>query len=188
MRLPPSFVLVLVLAAPSFAGRPGTLDPSFGENGVSIEAATGAQVLALAVQSDGKILAANYGSVARYLPDGSLDLTYGGGDGVVGFSPGTSFPRMAMLADDSVLLTGTGLGPVIKLLDDGTLDPMFGTGGVGTASPLSVTREVVVQPDGKILLAGDSGLKVTRLESNGALDMGFGTAGVASAVPADRAR
>jgi uncharacterized delta-60 repeat protein len=183
MRLLPSLVLVLAMATPSFAGRPGTLDPSFGKDGVAIEPGGGAQVLALAVQSDGKILAADYGGVARYLADGSLDLSYGGGDGMFTYPVDARFPRMAMLAGDAVLVSGTGLGAVIKLLSDGTLDPMFGTGGVATAAPVSNTGEVVAQPDGKILLSGDTGLTVCRLNDDGSVDMGFGTGGVASVFP-----
>jgi uncharacterized delta-60 repeat protein len=189
MRLLPSFILVLVLAAPSFAGRPGALDASFGAGGVMLDDATGGgQVLALAVQSDGKILAADYWGIKRYLPDGTIDVLYAG-DATFNYPVDTRFPRMAMLAGDAVLVSGTGYGAVIKVLADGTLDPAFGTGGIATAAPVTDTGEVVVQPDGKILLAGkvpgpgNPGLTVARLNDDGSVDTAFGTNGVATVSP-----
>ncbi len=81
--------LGLGFASPSTAG-PGALDPSFGSGGIVVTDFNGSiddAAFAVAVQPDGKILAAGYVfssaatnyefALARYLPDGSLDPSFG---------------------------------------------------------------------------------------------------------------
>ena len=61
----------------------GDTDLSFGNSGqvtteFSASTAWGTTVLATALQSDGRIVACGEGAVARYLSDGSLDVSFGG--------------------------------------------------------------------------------------------------------------
>ncbi len=93
---------ISLLALPAghlFAQMPGSLDPSFGGDGVVITPVGSAneQIYDMAITADNKIVAAGQtwnGSnndilVIRYNEDGSLDNTFGG-DGIVITPVGTS--------------------------------------------------------------------------------------------------
>lgn len=77
-----------VLAGPA-AAAPGDLDPAFGDGGTVVTPGSG-EAHDAAIQSDGKIVAVGVATVAdrsvfslaRYLPDGQLDPSFGG-DGTV---------------------------------------------------------------------------------------------------------
>jgi hypothetical protein len=61
-------------------GRDGTLDTTFGKRGKTItRVGWDAEARAVALQPDGKIIAGGDVLLARYLPDGRLDPTFGGG-------------------------------------------------------------------------------------------------------------
>src|SRR2546428_11430142 len=79
---------LLATAAPALAAD-GDLDPVFGTNG-SVTTAIGARTdraVAVAIQSDGKIVAVGYSdngtsdefALGRYNPNGSLDTSFGSG-------------------------------------------------------------------------------------------------------------
>ncbi|HYV56777.1 MAG TPA: hypothetical protein VE911_04490 [Candidatus Nitrosopolaris sp.] len=183
-RSPGTFVAAIALAAaflptPSRAA-PGDLDPTFGTGGAAI-LAVGVHSFAnaLAVQSDGKILAATYifdGSsgnmgVVRLDSTGALDATFGSG-GVVSLPAGMQAIAQAIAiqpTDNKILVAGGVVSDpdldydfrIVRLLNDGLsdgqLDTTFGTGGV-VVTPAAGTigaMSVVVQPDGKILVGGD---------------------------------
>jgi len=156
----------------------GTLDSTFGTGGaVSIsfpgDDFGGAEVIGLAIQSDGKIVAAisnfqqGFGPLfilARLNVNGSLDATFGSG-GVVatqvgpsGGSFGAVASVLALQPDGKILLAGlnsepTGASGAIARYDaNGQLDDTFGSGGVAATS-LAAPTAIALQPDGKILLA-----------------------------------
>ena len=134
-RSPGSFVAAVVLAAallptPSRAA-PGDLDPTFGTGGAAILAVgVHSHVNALAVQSDGKILAAGYifdGSlgnmgIIRLDSTGGLDPTFGSG-GVVTLPAGIQAIAYAVAiqpTDNKILVAGgggRGPGPRLRLPD-----------------------------------------------------------------------
>ncbi len=185
MCRPIRLVLVLgFLAAPAIvSARPGTLVPSFGDGGAVIAASgTGAQepALGVAVQSDGKIIAAGH-HLVRYLPDGTLDTSFGT-NGASLLPPPLGWPFLAVLSGDAFLVArgSDGTAAVMRYASDGTLDPAFGTGGVVTTTLLPNVTELAVQPDGKILLAGGARMNVLRLTADGSVDTSFGAAGLAS--------
>ena len=83
-------ILSLILYFPSRAyATPGHLDPSFGSGGevTTSIGVTNDETYALAVQPDGKTVAAGYSitgsqtvfALTRYNTDGSLDATFGSG-------------------------------------------------------------------------------------------------------------
>ena len=137
--------------------RDGTLDPTFGAGGKvlttfqpsSIDAA-----LAVAVQQDGKIVAAGRSrstptydfAVARYLPNGTLDSTPDG-DGLVTTRVTDRHDLATTLAlqPDGKIVAGTGrcIRPIYLTLAlarynaDGSLDAGFG----GDASVVGDTPE-----------------------------------------------
>jgi len=172
----------------------GTLDSSFGENGVVSMPAEN-KVDSLAIQPDGKILVGGSATVLRLNSDGSLDNSFS--YGISGF-PAES---LAFQPDGKIIVASpnNNVYQVARLNSDGSLDTSFGTGGeqqtnlaaglVGKSQETSLSAGLAVQPDGKILVCGsDNGFAVTRLDANGDLDTSFGTDGtsiiqVGSTVP-----
>jgi uncharacterized delta-60 repeat protein len=156
----------------------GSLDSSFGSNGtVNIsfpgDDFSGAQVIGVAIQSDGKIVAGisnftqGFGPLfilARLNINGSLDTTFGSGGivetqiGLTGGSFGAAASVLAFEPDGKILLAGqnsepTGASGAIARYDaNGQLDDTFGSGGIAVTS-IAAPTAIALQPDGRILLA-----------------------------------
>jgi uncharacterized delta-60 repeat protein len=158
----------------------GSLDTTFGRGGKARTAfgSMGAQAQSVAIQADGKIVAAgplgeDAGfALARYKANGSLDTTFGTNGRVttkVG-AGGVAF-ALALQPDGKIVVAGSVNGDltflhglttgdqfaVARYDPNGSLDTGFGTGGLVTNAfgLLSAqARAVVVQPDGKIVVAG----------------------------------
>jgi uncharacterized delta-60 repeat protein len=140
----------------------GTFDTSFGNNGkvmTDFDATHQDQAKAVAIQSDGKIIAAGFTSflgsddntdyafaLARYNPDGTLDPSFGSNGKVVtnnanptGFNIyyRESINALAIQNDGKIVATGTAfLNPAqsmdfttIRYNRDGSIDTAFGTSG-----------------------------------------------------------
>jgi uncharacterized delta-60 repeat protein len=156
---------------------------------------------AVAVQSDGKIVAAGYTAetgpehvaVIRYNADGTLDGMFGSGgkldiNASVGPTVDSSAQAVLIQPDGKILVAGNAEGPsnsdflVLRLNTDGTLDQTFGDHGIARNSigGFDVANAMVLQPDGRIVLAGqsDSDFALARYTASGALDASFGTGGV----------
>ena len=166
----------------------GTLDTSFGDNGlVSLRFTGDTQIAAVRLLPDGKLLVAgtvygNGGFVARLTADGSLDASFGTG-GTTRNAAGT-VQDMIVLPDGSLLVTGlthapsytTGdwdsYGAAVRLKADGSLDPSFGTGGSVSANQGTYNqylgRLIQVSPT-KVLAVTSVGLA--------AIDLSAGTIG-----------
>jgi uncharacterized delta-60 repeat protein len=201
-------VVFLATVAPA-AGDAGLPDSSFGTNGVVTTELTPRHdtARAVAVQPDGKVVvvgSAGYGfgsyedwGLARYLPDGQLDPTFGNG-GIVVLPIGTTVDAatdVAQLPDGKVLVSGSTFNfnnydfAVGRFLPDGTLDTTFGTNGIAQAAVSAIDDDIptamAVQPDGAIVLAGfvhvvsDTDFAVVRFLPGGQPDPGFGTGGKA---------
>jgi uncharacterized delta-60 repeat protein len=177
----------------------GTLDTTFGGTGkvITEAASSGQAAYAVAVQPDGKIVAAGTTGAdfvaVRYNPDGGLDSGFNGGRSVVSLTTGNDIARsLALQADGRVVVAGvTDFGGnadfgVLRLNADGSIDGSFnGTGMVITdfAGSTDAANAVRVQLDGKIVAAGSawsgshSAIALVRYLTNGALDAGFGTGG-----------
>ena len=129
-------VAVLVSAA-------GDLDPTFdGDGKVLTDFATRQDgILALAIQPDGKIVAAGYSSapagsdfaLARYNVDGSLDGTFGFlGTVVSDFGGHERAEGVVVQADGKIIAAGTiGFTDflLVRYTADGLIDSTFGIGG-----------------------------------------------------------
>jgi uncharacterized delta-60 repeat protein len=144
----------------------GTPDASFGTGGLvktTVADPFESGINALVQQTDGKLVAVGgyitTGAV-RYLPDGTLDASYGTGGILYVHGAGAT---TAVLDDDAVVMTD---GPTIfRVRTDGTLDPDFAPCLVAfqnfvTAAPLT---GIVRQADGKLVVAGGAGYAVARL-------------------------
>jgi uncharacterized delta-60 repeat protein len=185
----------------------GRLDKTFSGNGVALTDFTNGddQAFAVAVQGDGKIVAAGTArafssratfALARYNSDGSLDTSFSG-DGRVqtNFTAENDQARdVAIQTDGKIVAAGaaamfslTGAGFALARYDtDGTIDSSFDGDGKLTFSfggDHDWADGVAVQADGKIVAAGQGGVNpdfaLARFETDGTPDAGFGNAGAA---------
>jgi uncharacterized delta-60 repeat protein len=190
----------------------GTLDSSFGAGGmVTINVPSGlgggVQVIGVAIQVDGKIIAgistinsdgSESFSLARLNPNGSLDDAFGSAGLVTTFPFGQqrSPTVLALQPDGKILLAGDGV--MARYDSNGQLDPSFGSGGLALLTAFTV-RAIALQPNGQILV-GTGGPErdtfppstqtlsvaglIARYNPNGSLDTSFGASGqVASVAP-----
>jgi len=184
----------------------GTLDTTFGTGG-KVTTSVGPNyewINTLALQLDGKILAAgiSYGStsttsgdfaVVRYNSDGTLDTTFGT-SGIITtdfFGRTDEITAITVQSDGKILAAGIARNPsgdvaMVRYNSDGTLDTTFGTGGKVTTSldpGDDIARSIRLVAEGKILLAGASNnngrfnFALMRYNSDGTLDTTFGTGG-----------
>jgi len=167
--------LVVAIANPA-AAPPGDLDTTFdGDGQVTTDfAAAAAEVRGLAIQGDGKIVAAGRVDVsgtrdfalARYNADGSLDPTFDG-DGKVttDFDAGLDFGyAVAIQGDGKIVAAGSAYVSdaadfaLARYNTDGSPDITFGGGDARVTtdfgSELDEAYAVAVQGDGKIVTAG----------------------------------
>ena len=180
--------------------RPGDpLDTAFGEDRDRDDRLRRRRLRSgpLARQPDGRLLVAGRSTtagaiVARLRSNGTLDPSFGGGDGRVALPGGGSASAVLVQPDGKLLVAGNAAGAeamtVNRLLPDGTPDLGFGGGdGVATVdvAPLADSAAgAALQPDGRIVLAGSSqasgDMAVARLLADGSPDPGFGSAGIAT--------
>ncbi|MCP3882225.1 MAG: hypothetical protein GY701_28110, partial [Sulfitobacter sp.] len=155
------------------------------------------------VQADGKILVAGYShngasydfALTRYNADGTLDTSFGGGDGILttAIASGNDYAQtVAVQSDGNILVAGYSWNgtdyqfAVTRYDTHGTIDTSFGVNGVVTKD-LSTDDDkafgLAIQSDGKILVTGDEGdhneFAVVRYNTDGSLDASFGSGGVA---------
>ncbi|MEJ2617655.1 MAG: hypothetical protein P8Z35_22060, partial [Ignavibacteriaceae bacterium] len=156
-------------------------------------------LLSLAIQPDGKIIAAGYSNyfgtsdftLARYDTTGDLDEEFGiDGVGILP-SPGNERINSIAIQNDGKIIAagysdyyGTKDFVLVRCDEYGNLDGDFGTGGI-LVTELSKEQEIYkieIQDDGKIIAAGnsfdessdESVFILARYETNGDLDSDFG--------------
>lgn len=183
--------------------RDGNLDTSFGTGGRVLTDFAGASetIYAIAIQPDGKIVAAGVSTVtgsgndfalARYRPDGSLDTSFGtGGKVTTTIGPDSDTAYAVLVQPDGTIVAGgdsnratTGVDfALARYTAAGVLDPSFGTGGIAL-TPIAQfgARDSIYalarQADGKLVAAGGEGdFTLVRYHADGSLDAGFGTGG-----------
>jgi uncharacterized delta-60 repeat protein len=170
----------------------GSFDTTFGGDGIvvtPVSTGPGTDIAnSVALQGDGKLLVAGISgsdvALVRYNVDGSLDTTFGGGDGIVTTPVGPAFSRdeglsVTVQSDGKIVVVGsaqnsTAFPPpgspqatdiaVVRYNADGSLDTTFGGGDgvltteIGTLLLADVAHDVVVQLDGSIVVAGYTAL------------------------------
>jgi uncharacterized delta-60 repeat protein len=203
---------------PTFGGGAGWVTTDFGSP--SDPFPTGDGATSVAIQSNGKIVAAGFArlnggfsdfAVARYNADGTLDSSFGNGTGkvTVDFLGADDWANsVAIQADGKIVAAGVASDAtyrrafgVAQLAPDGTLDSTFaGTGRVRTVIATTNQYEyyeaanaLAIQPlDGKIVVAGYAYINaigsptqsyldfaLVRYNPNGTLDSTFGVGGKA---------
>ena len=191
----------------------GTLDTSFdGDGRASINFGSQSRFGDMAIQPDGKIVLVgsrinthlfdetdNDFVVARLLPSGRLDQTFGGYDylthqrrGWAGVELGghSDYARaVAIQADGKIVVGGTALVDnsrrfaVARLKPDGALDNSFDADGRATTqfpdqfadAGVITLNDLAIQRDGKLIAAGtaDDCFALVRYNANGSLDTTF---------------
>jgi len=199
----PAAVLASGLLVPTAWGKPGDLDPSFGNVGRAfpLPDLDGPAWSVQALDDDDFFLGGGYfydsyyyhdtyalGFTKRITTGGEVDATYAGVkltdtevmDVVV--QPDGKVVGVGRKVDDS----GTRLA-VFRLDPGGALDAGFGNGGIavlGTGEDASLAgTSVVLDSDGRIVVAGyrgewDGELIVARFLADGTVDTAFATQGV----------
>lgn len=191
---------------------PGTLDTSFHANGKAINAisATANRILSIGVDTNGNIDAAGYANngtfdqmaVARYLPTGNLDSTFGtNGVTLTEITAANDhFTAVSLLSSGKIFAAGytastNGTSSSLSLaqyIPAGTLDSSFNPSGnlPGTASHsisnfMDQANANAVDSSGNLLIAGQSNpggstlnFAIARFEPVGAsLDTSFNSSG-----------
>jgi uncharacterized delta-60 repeat protein len=156
----------------------GSFDSTFGTDGtvvISGKQGTWDICYGIALQSDGKLLLSGAtqttaagplaGLVVRLLADGSVDPSFGGGDGqvTVSLTDGQTyfFSAPSVRPDGRILLPGSASASdgsqsrqvTVQLLPDGNLDSGFGVGGVAWLSE-GVSGQGVLLPNGRFVVVG----------------------------------
>ena len=199
-------ILSVAFVFPSAArASSGTLDVSFGDNGV-VSTAIGASATAgaVAVEPDGDLVTAGFAvidgvhqlAVTRHHANGLLDRGFGVAGVVtrqVGIYPDS---QAVLLGDDgTIVLAGKALADrtrpemiLARLHADGSLDRSFGNGGIVETETGTFTVNMVVgmarAPDGKLIVAANVGpngvnnFGVLRFNADGSRDDTFGTDGM----------
>jgi uncharacterized delta-60 repeat protein len=192
-------VAYIALAAVAFpaSAAPGDLDPTFSTDGKKTTDVAGGDDSAagVAIDDDGNIVVAgvtqsNGGDkdfvVARYLPGGALDSTFGG-DGIVTTDLGGNDAArgLAIQPNGDILVAGTSSQTVtgwdfalVRYMPDGTPDDTFGDHGVVLTdfdSHGDGAAALALVPGGDIVLAGESNgdFALARYHASGAPDSGF---------------
>ena len=215
MHRPPRLFFVLVaaiaasLAIPSAAlAAAGDLDPTFGggDGVATTPIGTVDQAFGMTIDPSGRILVAGSAfaastkkdfAVARYDAGGSLDATFGGGDGVVttNFATGSYDEALDVSVDaaGSVVVAGTSTTgtqsdvAVARYLDDGSLDAAFDGdgkvvtdvgGGADAGNALAITADDGVVVAGGAFTGSTTDFAAVRYTAAGALDASFDGDGI----------
>ena len=191
----------------------GSLDRTFGGRGDGLTGGTPLVFLSgngLAVLPTGHVLVAGQSTggssnevmgLARYRPDGTLDTSFGGGDGVATarvLGNGDDARALAVQPDGKLLVAGRGAFDnfiLARFNPDGSLDPTFGPGdfeGDGKVSTnfggADSAEAIALLPDGRFVVAGtvDDRLALARYNADGTLDVTFGGDGkLVTGLPAE---
>jgi uncharacterized delta-60 repeat protein len=189
-------MLTLALLLPLALTLPARADLTPGHLDTGFDPGTGAddEVLAVAVQPDGKvIIGGNFTTfggtgrnrIARLNADGSLDTSFDPGTGTNNrvYAVAVQTDGKVLIGGSFTTVNGTARNRIARLNGDGSLDTSFdpGTGANNTV------RSVIIQSDGKVLIGGDfteingtSRNHIARLKANGSMDTGFDPADGAS--------
>jgi uncharacterized delta-60 repeat protein len=175
----------------------GSVDTSFGTGGgmVATGFSTGVYAETLDVGDDGRIVVSGTVSnttsflLARYLPDGTLDKSFGQGGSTTLANPPccSASPASLAVAPDGSVFSGTDFLAVVKLDKNGTPDARFGSGGTFTTPGGGWVIALFPEPDGGVIASlrdiSTGKFELVRLTAAGALDPDFGTQSIAAGVP-----
>lgn len=186
----------------------GSLDQSFGAGGkvVTVLGERGSEAHAIALQPDGRIVAAGVAytgeegtdfAVVRYNPNGTLDASFGSGGKVITDTGESDRAQAVVIQSDGRIVaagatTGTDASDyvVVRYNSNGSLDTTFDADGIATTDFAGHGDEIKgIAPHGDGLVAAGSAtlgpatfrFALARYKMDGSLDPAFGTGGKATA-------
>ncbi|HRI19339.1 MAG TPA: T9SS type A sorting domain-containing protein [Panacibacter sp.] len=179
----------------------GSVDNTFGTNGIILDDWTNSQINALTVQQDSKIVTAGYGdgafganakvSVKRYNINGSPDITFGLNGNALLNIPESFWDEalsVALQPDGKMVICGRSYDQwnyselyffVARFNSNGSLDNNFGSGGTVTLTN-SLQGQAIsafIQTDGKIVMTTDN-YSIYKFNTDGTADNSFGVNGM----------
>ena len=181
----------------------GTLDATFGTNGVITTPVDGLWAPRIVLQPDGKFVVAsgrvyagigNGVAVVRYNPNGTLDATFGT-SGITTLNFYLHILEILVQTDGKLLVAGDDRWGsnrdifVLRYNPNGTLDNTFGANGIVQTDIDNQSNAVggmALQLDGKIIVNGYNRIpsnylvssSIVRYNANGTLDNTFGSNGI----------
>ena len=182
----------------------GLPDHSFGLGGIVITdySSLDDELTALTVDSEGRLVVAGYTTgtsgravvVARYLPSGNLDLTFGDeGVNLIGVGKDALARSIAVDSEGRVLVAGSYLFGnrsevmVLRLTPEGEMDSTFGEEGLAAVRMTEVSTDgfgIGLLDSGTILVAGAVGnpgqfdTALYGFTADGQPDLSFGDSGI----------
>ncbi|HEY7478019.1 MAG TPA: hypothetical protein VIB62_07260 [Actinomycetota bacterium] len=204
--LPRTLVLVvtLILVGRPVSAAPGDPDPAFSANGTAVVFTQGSVGTAVVLDPRGRTTVAGYSVddevdvvVARFLPDGTLDPAFGGGDGRVRLDLGGADHVFdaALVPGAGIVLAGVrttadaDVAFVLRLGDRGRPLASFADDGLRTisfAKRYQVANAIAVTDTGRFVVGGwvsnggTSRSAFARLLPDGSLDAAFSRDGRAT--------
>jgi uncharacterized delta-60 repeat protein len=168
----------------------GSLDSTFGGDGMAsvvVPSGIGSWVNDMILQADGRILVVGWSGrsgatdsdmlLVRFNANGSLDTTFGGGDGIVlsDFFSGNDDARDVVVqaggrivVGGAIGIGGTSVGAGVRYTPDGSLD------GVVLTYPFVAPALVILPEAGFVAGGGDAtGIGASRLLADGSFDPTF---------------
>jgi uncharacterized delta-60 repeat protein len=181
----------------------GSRDGTFGMSGI-VRQGIGEYACwfnKISLQADGKIVA--FGEInghaesravlARYMPDGTLDSSFGD-NGLVLFDESAITAGLGVAVDSNqriVVVGQSAMNGVVafytrRYLANGTLDTTFGESGLAEVAFMNGqdwASDVAIQTDGKIVVVGRAGTEssqigIVRYNDDGTIDSSFGSMGI----------
>jgi uncharacterized delta-60 repeat protein len=168
----------------------GSLDPTFGDAGITQTSSHAAIGVGLAVQPDGEVVASEGNALDGYTANGSLNIAFDR-------APKLQFDDALTLQKGDVVVAGLSpakhnIAPslaVARYKPNGRLDPRFGTHGEVEIKRIKglLPSAILAQSDGKLLITATGPdatplgpADLVRLRPNGRLDTSFGRGGIVS--------
>ncbi len=193
----------LFLATAAFAVTPGSLDSTYGTQGVALSSVGDDGVLAATLQTDNKLLTATLADaggdraslvITRFTTGGVVDSSFASaGVATVSVNTDKLSTVHAMLrqnSDNKIVVTGRSVSAfaTTRLTSAGSIDSGFGTGGTvkTTIGGDDEAYAIAQQTDGKLVVVGaaddgaDSDFAIVRYTNGGAPDPLFSGDGIAT--------
>ena len=187
----------------------GSLDVTFGTAGkATVDFGPDADLESIALAPDGKLVAVGRvtapgavwdWAIARFNANGTIDTTFGGGDGMVTtdfFGFGDLASGVLVQSDGKIIVAGMATAvttdmAIVRYNTDGSIDTSFANAGrqfIDAFGGVDFASTVKLQPDNKLIVVGGSvqpgsyrRFVLSRLNANGTFDATFDTDGVATA-------
>lgn len=181
----------------------GSLDTTFGVNGIVITSLYNDDIaMAVKILNNGNIIVAGHTYIGlnraylviRYLPNGSLDTSFGNEGKVITQIGTDGCPfSLEIQPDEKIVLAGMSTTEsesfftLVRYNSNGSLDSSFGEGGIvrtALESNKNFGRSILVQQDQKIVVGGNTksfnthtDIVLIRYNSDGSIDSTFGING-----------